>query len=42
MKCGMNDGRLYDAVIVGLDPTGDIALIKLLGRDDFPTATLGE
>jgi len=42
MKCGMKDGRLYDAVIVGLDPTGDIALIKLLGRDDFPAATLGD
>jgi serine protease Do len=42
MKCGMNDGRLYDAVIVGLDPTGDIALIKLLGRDDFPAATLAD
>ncbi len=41
MKCGLNDGRLYDAVIVGNDPTGDVALIKLLGRDDFPHATLG-
>jgi len=41
-KCGMKDGRLYDAVIVGLDPTGDIALIKLLGRDDFPAATLAD
>ena len=41
MKCGMADGRLYDAVIVGLDPTGDVALIKLLGRDDFPYARLG-
>src|ERR1700722_11386746 len=29
MKCGMVDGRLYDAVIVGVDPTGDVALIKL-------------
>ncbi len=38
MKCGMADGKLYDAVLVGLDPTGDVALIKLLGRDDFPTA----
>ena len=36
MKCSMNDGKLYDAVIVGIDPTGDVALIKLLGRDDFP------
>ncbi|MBS0203727.1 MAG: trypsin-like peptidase domain-containing protein [Planctomycetes bacterium] len=42
MKCGLNDGRLYDAVIVGIDPTGDVALVKLLGRDDFPHATLGD
>lgn len=42
MKCGLNDGRLYDAVIVGIDPTGDVALIRLLGRDDFPHATLGD
>ena len=42
MKCGMADGKLYDAVIVGLDPTGDVAMIKLLGRDDFPAAELGD
>ncbi len=42
MKCGMADGKLYDAVLVGLDPTGDVALIKLLGRDDFPVAELGD
>jgi serine protease Do len=42
MKCGLNDGVLYDAVIVGIDPTGDVALIKLLGRNDFPHATLGD
>ncbi|MHB1035904.1 MAG: S1C family serine protease [Pirellulales bacterium] len=42
MKCGMADGRLYDAVIVGLDPTGDIALLKLLGREDFPFAEMGD
>ncbi len=42
MKCGLNDGVLYDAVIVGVDPTGDVALLKLLGRDDFPVATLGD
>jgi S1-C subfamily serine protease len=41
MRCGLSDGKLYDAVIVGLDPTGDVALIKLLGRDDFPVAPLG-
>ncbi|MFQ5732517.1 MAG: S1C family serine protease [Planctomycetaceae bacterium] len=42
MKCGLNDGKLYDAVIVGVDPTGDVALIKLLGRRDFPVAKLGD
>jgi serine protease Do len=40
MKCGMADGKLYDAVIVGIDPTGDVALIKLLGREDFPFAEM--
>ncbi len=42
MKCGMADGKLYDAVIVGIDPAGDVALIKLFGRDDFPVAELGD
>ena len=42
MKCGLSDGRLYDAVVVGIDPTGDVALVKLLGRDDFPRALLGD
>ncbi len=42
MQCGLADGQLYDAVIVGLDPTGDVALIKLLGREDFPAAELGD
>ena len=42
MRCGLADGRLYDAVVVGLDPTGDVALVKLLGRDDFPSAPLAD
>lgn len=41
MKCGLNNGKLYDAVIVGIDPTGDVALIKLLERTDFEFATPG-
>ena len=40
MKCSMADGKLYDAVIVGIDATGDVAVIKLLGRDDFPVSEL--
>ncbi len=42
MQCSMNNGVLYDAVIVGIDPGGDVALIKLLGHDDFPTAEMGD
>lgn len=32
--CGLDDGVLRDAVLVGVDPTGDLALLKLLG-DEF-------
>src|SRR5262245_15701793 len=42
MKCGLQDGKLYDAVIVGLDPVGDVGLIKLYGRDDFPAAEIAD
>ncbi len=42
MTCGLADGRLYEAVLVGLDPTGDVALVKLLGRDDFPHVPLAD
>jgi S1-C subfamily serine protease len=42
LKCGLNDGKIYDSVLVGIDPTGDLAVIKLLGRDDFPVATIGD
>lgn len=42
LRCGLNDGRAYYAVLVGLDPTGDLALIKLLGRDDFPHVPWGD
>jgi S1-C subfamily serine protease len=46
MQCGLPDGVLYDAVLVGLDRVGDVALIKLLPRkedgQDFPHASLGD
>lgn len=42
MKCGLDDGQVYDAVIVGIDPTGDVALIKLLGREDFSACVPGD
>jgi serine protease Do len=42
MTCGLADGSLHDAVLVGLDPTGDVALVKLLGRADFPCVPLAD
>ncbi len=42
MRCGLNDGTMVDAVIVGIDATGDVSLIKLLGERQFPTAPLGD
>jgi S1-C subfamily serine protease len=42
MKVGLSDGRYVDAVLVGLDPGGDVALIKLLGKGEFPVAEMGD
>ena len=42
MKCGLSNGKLYDGVIVGIDPTGDVALIQLQGRNDFEFAQTGD
>lgn len=47
MQCGLPDGVLYDAVLVGLDKVGDVALIKLLPKPGeekkpFPFAVLGD
>jgi S1-C subfamily serine protease len=53
MQCGLPDGILYDAVLVGLDKVGDVALIKLLPKKEgdkvvapkdgkFPVATMGD
>jgi S1-C subfamily serine protease len=45
MQCGLANGVLYDAVLVGLDRVGDVALVKLLPKkegDEFPCATLGD
>lgn len=42
MLVGTNDGRVHEAVLLGLDPTGDIALIQLLGEGPFAAAELGD
>jgi S1-C subfamily serine protease len=45
LKCGLPNGVLYDAVLVGLDKVGDVALIKLLPKkpgDKFPYARMAD
>jgi serine protease Do len=45
MQCGLPDGILYDAVLVGVDKVGDVALIKLYPKKEgqkFPCAVLGD
>jgi S1-C subfamily serine protease len=54
MKCGLPDGNIYNAVLVGEDKVGDVALIRLLPNKDstgkitsppdgkFPFAVLGD
>jgi S1-C subfamily serine protease len=45
MQCGLANGILYDAVLVGIDKVGDVSLIRLLPKkegDKFPFARLGD
>jgi serine protease Do len=37
-----DDGKTYEAKVIGTDPRTDLALIKVDGRDDFPYARLSE
>jgi serine protease Do len=37
-----DDGKSYDARVIGTDPRTDIALIKVDGRNDFPFVQLAE
>jgi S1-C subfamily serine protease len=45
MQCGLPDGVMYDAVLVGIDKVGDVALVKLVPKkegQEFPFAPLGD
>src|SRR5262249_21201632 len=45
MQAGLADGVLYDAVLVGQDKVGDVALIKLLPKEKdkpFPFVAIGD
>lgn len=37
-----DDGKTYDAKVIGTDPRSDLALIKVDGRSDFPFAKLSD
>jgi serine protease Do len=39
---GLADGKLYRWKLIGTDPGGDVAIIKLEGKDAFPVAPLGD
>jgi len=38
---GMSDGKLYPLEVLGIDPTGDVAMFRLTGKDRFTPARLG-
>ena len=40
LRVKLNDGRKFDAKVIGTDPTTDVALIKVEGKD-FPTIPFG-
>ncbi|MCS7021009.1 MAG: trypsin-like peptidase domain-containing protein [Gemmataceae bacterium] len=45
LQAGLPDGVLYDAVVVGIDRVGDVALIKLLPKQEgkpFPYVPMGD
>ena len=42
LTVGLNDGRTYRARLLGIDPGGDIALLKLTDDRPFPAVPLGE
>src|SRR5207248_175039 len=37
-----DDGKTYNATVIGTDPRTDLALIKVEGRNDFPHVKLSE
>ena len=39
---GLADGELYRWTLYGIDPGGDLAMIRLEGKDSFPYAQMGD
>lgn len=39
---GLPDGRIYEMEVLGIDPTGDMAMFRAVHREPFPTVELGD
>lgn len=39
---GLSDGKRYPLEVLGIDPTGDLAMFRMTGRDAFDHAELGD
>ena len=39
---GLDDGKAYPLEVLGVDPSGDVAMFKLSGKDAFTPAPLGD
>ncbi len=39
---GLADGKLYRWKLIGTDPGGDVSIIQLVGKDEFPFTPLGD
>ncbi len=39
---GLPDGKTYGLQVLGVDPTGDVAMFRLSGKDRFEFAELGD
>ena len=39
---GISDGKMYKWKLIGTDPGGDVSVIQMEGRDDFPCTPLGD
>ena len=42
MRIGLNDHRIHRAVVLGVDPSGDISLLRLTEPRDWPHTPLGD
>ncbi|MCB1355291.1 MAG: Do family serine endopeptidase [Maritimibacter sp.] len=42
VKVTLEDGRKFDATVIGTDPSTDLALVRIAGVSDLPTVSFGD